>query len=104
MLKVAGFTLVETNNMGAIDANDSTTPDTGAINDPHGGGYGYNGNWNDIEALCFHRSAVGTVKMADLQVMSEYQVDRLASLLLARYAMGHSYLRPEACFHIYTAS
>ena len=35
------------------------------------------------------------MKMADIQVMSEYQVERLANLLVARYAMGHNYLRPE---------
>jgi hypothetical protein len=97
VLKVAGFTIVETNNMPADDVNESATEDTGALNDPHGGdGKGYNANWTNVEALCFHKSAVGTVKMADLQVMSEYQVERLSNLLLARYAMGHGYLRPEA--------
>lgn len=97
VLKVAGFTIVETNNMPSDTTNDSAVADSGAMNDPHGGdGIGYNADWRNVEALCFHKSAVGTVKMADLQVMSEYQVERLANLLLARYAMGHSYLRPEA--------
>lgn len=97
VLKVAGFTIVETNNMPSDTTNDSALADSGAQNDPHGtGGTGYNGDWRNVEALCFHKSAVGTVKMADLQVMSEYQVERLSNLLLARYAMGHSYLRPEA--------
>ncbi len=96
VLRVAGFNIVATNNFGSGDLTGTT--DTGANNSPfpEGGGNGYNGNWENVEALCFHRSAVGTVKMSDLQVLSDYQTDRLAWLLVARYAMGHSYLRPEA--------
>jgi hypothetical protein len=95
--KVAGFTIVATNNMPSDTTNDSAVDDTGAKNDPQGtGGIGYNANWTNVEALCFHKSCAGTVKMADIQVMSEYQVERLANLLVAKYAMGHNYLRPEA--------
>ena len=98
VLKVAGFTIVQTNNMPADTVNNSAVADSGARNDVGGtAGVGYNLDWRNVEALCFHKSAAGTVKMADLQVMSEYQVERLANLLLAKYAMGHSYLRPEAC-------
>ena len=98
VLKVAGFTIVQTNNMPSDTSNLTGTADSGAKNDLRGGaGEGYNLDWTNVEALCFHKSCSGTVKMADLQVMSEYQVERLANLLLAKYAMGHSYLRPEAC-------
>ena len=98
VLKVAGFTIVETNNMPADTYNGTSVADSGGHNDLRGGaGAGYNLDWTNVEALCFHRSCAGTVKMADLQVMSEYQVERLANLLLAKYAMGHSYLRPESC-------
>jgi len=103
VLKVAGFTIVETNNMGSGDL--TGTEDTGAKNDPHGGGIseGYNADWSNMTGLCFHRSCAGTVKMADLQVLSEFQTERLAWLLLAKYAMGHSYLRPEAAVAIKSA-
>ena len=97
-MKIAGFTIVETNNMPADTVNLTGTADTGAKNDLRGGaGDGYNLDWRNVEALCFHKSCAGTVKMADLQVMSEYQVERLANLLLAKYAMGHNSLRPECC-------
>ena len=96
VLKCAGFTIVATNNMPSDTTNNSAVADPGAKNDPFGGaGIGYNANWTNVEALCFHKSAAGVVKMADLQVLSEYQTERLATLLLAKYAMGHSYLRPE---------
>ena len=76
-----------------------------AKNDVFGGsGVGYNGNWSNIVALGFHRSAVGTVKMADLSVATEYQLERLSTLMLAKYAMGHNYLRPEACALIRTSA
>ena len=95
VLRIAGFNIVATNNFGSGDL--SAVADSGSLNDVFGGdGIGYNGNWTNVEALCFHRSAIGTVKMSDLQVLADYQTDRLAWLLVARYAMGHSYLRPEA--------
>jgi len=99
VMKVAGMTIVQTNNMPTTDLSAAT--DSGAKNDPFGtAGIGYNANWSDVTALAFHKSAVGCVKMADLSVASEYQLERLSHLLLAKYAMGHNYLRPEACFYI----
>ena len=94
VMKVAGMTIVKTNNFGSGDL--STDTDTGAKNDPFGSaGIGYNGDWTNVIGLAFHRSAVGCVKMADLSVQTEYQLERLSNLLLAKYAMGHNYLRPE---------
>lgn len=102
VMKVAGMQIVKTNNFGTGDL--SAAADGGAKNDVFGGsGVGYNGNWSNIVALGFHRSAVGTVKMADLSVATEYQLERLSTLMLAKYAMGHNYLRPEACALIKTA-
>jgi len=101
VLRVAGFTIVPTNNMETTDR--SASGDAGAKNTPWAADKGYNADWSDVVALCFHRSCAGTVKMADLQVLSEYQVDRLAWLLLARYAMGHNALRPECAVAIETA-
>ena len=102
VMKVAGLTIVKTNNFGSGDL--SSTADSGSKNDVFGSsGVGYNGNWTNVVALGFHRSAVGTVKMADLSVATEYQLERLSTLMLAKYAMGHNYLRPEACALIKTA-
>lgn len=96
VMKVAGLTIVSTNNMPSDTTNLTGTADTGAKNDiRNGAGAGYNLDWTNVEGLVWHKSAVGTVKMADIQVLAEYQVERLANLLVARYAMGHSYLRPE---------
>lgn len=98
VLKVAGMTIVKTNNFGG---DDDAVTDSGAKNNVFTNGY--NADWTNVVALGFHRSAVGTVKMADLSVATEYQLERLSTLMLAKYAMGHNYLRPEACALIKTA-
>ena len=95
VMKIAGLTIVSTNNMPSDSTNSSAVADSGA-NNTMTAGTGYHMNWTNVQGLVWHKSAIGTVKMADIQVMSEYQVERLANLMVARYAMGHSHLRPES--------
>lgn len=97
VLRVAGFDIVMSNNIPAAD--DSGTPDAGIRNDVHGAtGKGYTNAvlWSELHALFFHKSAVGTVKLADLSVESEYQLERLSTLFVAKYMCGHGVLRPES--------
>ena len=47
------------------------------------------------KGLVFTKDAAATVKLLDLGVESEYQVSKQGTLMVARYAMGHSSLRPE---------
>jgi hypothetical protein len=51
-------------------------------------------------ALVSHPSAVGTVKLMDLAVESDYDIRRQGTLMVAKYAMGHGTLRPEAAVGI----
>lgn len=102
IMRIAGIQLVMTNNLGSGDQ--SAVADGGARNDVFGdSGIGYNGNWTNVAAIGFHRSGVGGVKMADLSVQSEYLLERLAHLMVAKMACGFNYLRPEACAVIKTA-
>lgn len=102
IMRIAGIQIVMTNNMGSGDLSAAT--DSGARNDVFGGsGVGYNGDWSNVAAIGFHRSGVGGVKMADLSVQSEYLLERLAHLMVAKLACGFNYLRPEACAVIKTA-
>jgi hypothetical protein len=55
---------------------------------------------SDFVALVSHPSAVGTVKLMDLSVEKEYEIRRQGTLLVAKYAMGHGVLRPEAAVGI----
>ena len=49
-----------------------------------------------VKGLVMTKDAVATVKLLDLGVESEYQINRQGTLMVAKYAMGHNILRP-AC-------
>jgi hypothetical protein len=49
-----------------------------------------------VRALVMTQDAVATVKLMDLSVESEYQINRQGTLMVSKYAMGHNILRP-AC-------
>tara|TARA_B100001250_G_scaffold113140_2_gene95637 strand:+ start:2889 stop:4076 length:1188 start_codon:yes stop_codon:yes gene_type:complete len=49
---------------------------------------------NKVRAIVMSKDAVATVKLMDLSVESEYQIQRQGTLLVAKYAMGHNVLRP----------
>ena len=49
---------------------------------------------NKVRAIIMAKDAVATVKLMDLSVESEYQIQRQGTLLVAKYAMGHNVLRP----------
>ena len=64
-------------------------------------GVGYNAtDISAIEMVVAHPSAIGTVKLLDLATESEYQISRQGTLFVAKYAMGHGVLRPEAAVAI----
>ena len=47
-----------------------------------------------VLGLVMSKDAVATVKLMDLSVESEYQIQRQGTLIVAKYAMGHNILRP----------
>ena len=49
-----------------------------------------------LQAILFHRSAVGTVKLKDLAMERARRAEYQADQIIAKYAMGHGGLRPEA--------
>ena len=50
----------------------------------------------DLRGLIFTKDAAATVKLLDLGVESEYQIDRQGTLMVAKYAMGHNVLRNKS--------
>ncbi len=59
----------------------------------------YNGDDSKTIGLVFHKSAVGTVKLKDMSTEisgSDYGIMYQGTLLVAKYALGHGILRPEA--------
>jgi len=70
-------------NTGAVGGLDGTTA---SIN--------LQAEANKVRAIIMSKDAVATVKLMDLSVESEYQIQRQGTLLVAKYAMGHNVLRP----------
>ena len=56
-----------------------------------------------IRGFVFTPEAVATVKLLDLGMESEYQINRQGTLMVAKYAMGHNVLRPASCIALLDA-
>jgi hypothetical protein len=52
---------------------------------------------DNVVGLFNHRSAVGTVKLKDMALERARRANFQADQIIAKYAMGHGGLRPEAC-------
>jgi hypothetical protein len=98
VMKVAGIELIPTAHFGDIAANITAAPAAGSAT--AGGSNPQTVNLANYVCLVSHPSAVGTVKLMDLGVESEYDIRRQGTLMVAKYAMGHGVLRPEAAVGI----
>jgi hypothetical protein len=45
--------------------------------------------------------AVGTVKLMDLAMEGDYETRRQGTFIVAKYAVGHDWLRPECAVELY---
>lgn len=87
--KLFGMPLVVTNNLP--QSNVTTGPAA------------YQGDFTNTAALVMHKGAVGTVKLLDVAVESEYLIQYQGTLIVSKYAVGHGILRPECSVEIATA-
>ena len=53
--------------------------------------------------IALQKEAIGTVKLLDLAMESEYDIRRQGTLMVAKYAMGHGILRPECAIELASA-
>lgn len=83
---LAGITVVKTNHL----------PNSVVATGPAK----YQGTFTNSAMLVMHRGAVGTVRLLSLSMQSEYMALYQATLMAARYAVGHGSLRPEAAIEI----
>jgi hypothetical protein len=90
--RVAGLEIVKTNHLPTTDESVDATVRTA-----------YRGNYSTTAALVMSRASVGTVKLLDLAVESDYLIQQQGTLVVAKYAMGHGILRPECAVEIKTA-
>ena len=94
--QLAGLNLIKTPHMPTANV-------TGTGVDAGGAGGAQAVDASNTTAIVAHTSAVGTVKLMDLAVESDYDIRRQGTLMVAKYAMGHGVLRPEAAVQIQTA-
>lgn len=106
---VAGIPLVVTNNLPS--QNDATN----AANETYAGSSvsvirdgvdyissKYSDDYTGVEAIIMKPEAVGTVKLIDLSLQSQFDIRRQGTLMVARMAVGHGVLRPECAIEILT--
>ena len=102
MISVAGIRVMKTNHLPSVDESTDQDVLAGAIgvqNDTHTAATGYSGrDYTACRGIVFQSEGIGTVKLLDLAMESEYSVERQGNLLLAKYAMGHGILREECCY------
>ena len=95
---VMGFEVVEVPHLTAGGAGDDRPEDgVSAANQKHAfPATGGKVNMANVIGLFQHRSAVGTVKLKDLALERARRANFQADQIIAKYAMGHGGLRPEA--------
>lgn len=95
LVRVAGMTLVPTNHMpnGVVAAGSLLA----------GTGDKYAGTFSTTVGLAMQRQALGTVKLLDLAMDTDYEARRQATFVVAKYAMGHGVLRPACAIEVKTA-
>tara|TARA_B100001013_G_C24618703_1_gene446287 strand:- start:1449 stop:2552 length:1104 start_codon:yes stop_codon:yes gene_type:complete len=90
--KVNNVPLDETTS-GVVN-KDSGVPDAAP-----GGGPKYLGDFAtaNFKGLILHPTCLGTVKLMDIKYEDEYLIQKQATLMVAKMAVGHGVLREEAC-------
>lgn len=95
VISIAGIKIVMSNNLPITDlsAVGSTDPQ-----------YYHKLNANTTKGVVFAREAVATVKLMDLATETEYDIRRQGDWIVAKYAMGHKFIRPECCVEMRTGA
>jgi len=103
VLKAAGMTVVKTPHLPNGDTRydtDGAGGGTTYLDANPGENNDYQDNYANVVALCMHPEAVGTVKLKDLTMESEYQIRHQGDLMVAKMACGTGALRPECVARI----
>ena len=103
IVSVAGIRILKSNHVPSTDLTGSLFDNASIRNNPLGGSTGYAGDFTGTEGVVFQTEGVGTVKLMDLSMESEYFMERLGTMVMAKYAMGHGILREECCYTLRTA-
>lgn len=95
VLRIAGLTIVASNHLPSTNISSGVTAG--------GTPARYAVDARTTAALVMQKEAIGTVKLLDLAMESDYDIRRQGTLMVAKYAMGHGILRPECAIELATA-
>lgn len=101
VLRVAGLNVVKT--IHAPFGQNILPVASGGLAVQAGTGDKYAVNATSTVGVVMHKAAVGTVKLMDMAMESQYDIRRQGTLMVAKYAMGHGVLRPAAAVELATA-
>lgn len=91
--QVAGIELVQTNQLPITDE----TGDPEVLDK-------YEVNASTTAGIVSTMFSAATVKLMDLQIQSAFDIRRQGTLIVAKFAMGHGPLRPEAAIELRTGA
>jgi len=93
---IGGVKVLMSNHLPTAD-NSTPDPLANTAGSGNAGKYRGAGTFNgNLKGMIFTKDAAATVKLMDLGVESEYQIDRQGTLMVAKYAMGHNRLRGKS--------
>jgi hypothetical protein len=95
VLRIAGITIVASNHIPATNITTGVESGTAAR---------YAVDARTTVGVVMQKEAIGTVKLMDLAMESEYDIRRQGTLMVAKYAMGHGILRPECAIELATGA
>lgn len=104
---IAGVPVYMTNNLpssnesSTLAEGDPTALASTAVGSGRDGAY--KADFSKVVGLLMNKDAVATVKLMDLGLESEYQIERQGTLMVAKYAMGHNVLRPAGAIALLKA-
>jgi hypothetical protein len=100
VIEIAGVKVLKSNNLPK-----GTQSSPAGANNNYGNSTAFTtGSGIENLGLVFHKNSVGTVKLLDLAVESEYRIDLQGTLIVSKYAMGHGILRPECAVRLTLAT
>lgn len=94
VMRVAGMTIVKSNNLTVDHVTAGAYPD---FNNK------YAVDATDTSALIIQRQALGTVQLMDMATEMEYDIRRQGTLAVSKMAVGHGVLRPECIIELRAA-
>ncbi len=64
----------------------------------------YDGDFTETQAVAMQMGGVGLVRLMNMAMESEYRIEYQGTLMVAKYAQGLGFLRPESCVEVFDST